>query len=232
VIEIRRAAERGHSDRGWLLSAHTFSFADYHDPRHTGFRQLRVINEDRVQPGRGFATHGHRDMEILSYVLAGALEHRDSLGTGSVIRPGDVQRMSAGTGVTHSEFNPSPTEPVHFLQIWILPARLGLAPSYEQRTYPEPARRGRLALIGSADGRDGSVTIHQDVGVFATLLEPGESVAHRLAPGRHAWVQVVRGDVAVNGETLRQGDGVALGGEAQAAIAARTPAEALLFDLA
>jgi redox-sensitive bicupin YhaK (pirin superfamily) len=231
MITLRRAADRGHADHGWLDTRHTFSFADYHDPRWMGFRHLRVINEDRVQPGRGFPTHGHRDMEIVSYVLSGALEHRDSLGSGSVIRPGEVQRMSAGTGVRHSEYNPSETEPVHFLQIWILPAVAGLAPEYEQRTYPAPERRGRLRLIGSSDGRDGSVTIHQDVALHAALLEPGEAVAHRLGPGRHAWLQVARGAVTLGGQSLEQGDGAAVSGETAVRITAREPAEVLLFDL-
>ena len=197
-----------------------------------GFRGLRVINEDRVQPGRGFPTHGHRDMEILSYVLAGALEHEDSMGTGSVIRPGDVQRMSAGTGVMHSEFNPSRAEPVHFLQIWILPGTRGLDPSYEQKHFPEAEKRGRLRLIASRDGRDGSVTIHHDASVYAALLAPGERVALALADGRHAWVQVARGAVTLNGEALGAGDGAALSREPALTLVAVERAEVLVFDLA
>lgn len=232
MITVRKAADRGGGDHGWLDTRHTFSFADYHDPAQMGFRGLRVINEDRVKPGRGFPTHGHRDMEILSYVLAGALEHEDSMGTGSVIRPGDVQRMSAGTGVMHSEFNPSRTEPVHFLQIWILPGTRGLEPSYEQKHFPEAEKRGRLRLIASRDGRDGSVTIHHDASVYAAVLAPGERVALALADGRHAWVQVARGAVTLNGEMLGAGDGAALSREPALTLVAAEPAEALVFDLA
>jgi hypothetical protein len=232
MITVRKAVDRGHADHGWLDTRHTFSFADYWDPRHAGFRALRVINEDRVAPGAGFPTHGHRDMEIISYVLAGALEHRDSMGNGSVIRPGEVQRMSAGTGVRHSEYNHSATEPVHFLQIWIVPGRPGIAPGYEQRSFPEAERRGRLRLIASPDGSAGSVTIHQDARVYATLLEPGESATHALATGRHAWVHVARGAAAVNGLALGAGDGAAVSDEAAVSIVATAPAEALLFDLA
>ena len=228
----RPSAERGHADHGWLDSRHTFSFAGYHDPRFMGFRTLRVINEDRVQAGAGFPPHGHRDMEILSYVLQGALEHKDSLGTGSVIRPGDVQRMSAGTGVRHSEYNHSATEPVHFLQIWIEPARRGIAPGYEQISVSADARRGRLCLIASADGRDGSVTVHQDAAVYAALVAPGESLTHVLAAHRHAWVQVARGAVTLNGQLLAHGDGVAVSGEGSLIIAGREDGEILLFDLA
>lgn len=232
MITVRKAADRGGGDHGWLDTRHTFSFADYHDPAQMGFRGLRVINEDRVKPGRGFPTHGHRDMEILSYVLAGALEHEDSMGTGSVIRPGDVQRMSAGTGVMHSEFNPSRTEPVHFLQIWILPGTRGLEPSYEQKHFPEAEKRGRLRLIASRDGRDGSVTIHHDASVYAAVLAPGERVTLALADGRHAWVQVARGAVTLNGEMLGAGDGAALSREPALTLVAAEPAEALVFDLA
>jgi len=231
MIRIRRSSERGRAEHGWLSSRHTFSFADYHDPEHMGFRDLRVVNEDWVQPGKGFGTHAHRDMEILTWVLEGALEHRDSLGNGSVIRPGDTQRMSAGTGVTHSEYNPSPGELVHLLQIWILPARPGAAPSYEQRHFPEAERRNVLRRVASPDGSDGSVRIHQDVALYATLLEPGKAVRHGLGPGRHAWLQVARGAVDVNGERLATGDGAALGGETAVEIAAREPSEVLLFDL-
>ncbi|MGH7392239.1 MAG: pirin family protein [Candidatus Rokuibacteriota bacterium] len=232
MIHVRRSDERGRFDHGWLDTRHTFSFADYHDPRWMGFRHLRVINEDRVQPGQGFPTHGHRDMEIVSYVLAGGLEHRDSLGTGSVIRPGDVQRMTAGTGVRHSEFNASAAEPVHFLQIWILPEAADLPPGYEQKTFAEADRRGRLRLVGSRDGREGSVTVHQDVALYAGVLAPGEKVAHALAPGRHAWLQVARGVVTLNGKRLGQGDGAAASGELELTVAAETAAEILLFDLA
>ena len=232
MISIRQAAARGHADHGWLRSFHTFSFADYYDAAFMGFRTLRVINEDRVEPGKGFATHGHENMEILSYVIDGALEHRDSLGNGSVIRPGDVQRMSAGTGVRHSEFNPSDTTPVHFLQIWIVPAQRDLAPSYEQRTVPAAEKHNVLGLLASQDGRAGSVTIHQDVSVYATLLDPARRITHRLGPGRHAWVQIARGALTVNGIALAAGDGAALSGEPTLELAADTSAEAVIFDLA
>jgi redox-sensitive bicupin YhaK (pirin superfamily) len=232
MIRIRKAGERGRVDHGWLDARHTFSFADYHDPDHMGFRGLRVLNEDRVQPGQGFPTHGHRDMEIISYVLAGALEHKDSMGTGSVIRPGDVQRMSAGTGVRHSEFNPSESEPVHFLQMWILPHARGLEPSYEQKHFPETEKRGRLRLIASRDGGEGSVTIHHDARVYAAVLEPGQRVAHALGAGRHAWVQVVRGAITLNGRALAQGDGAAASREPELTLAGTERAEVLVFDLA
>jgi redox-sensitive bicupin YhaK (pirin superfamily) len=232
MIRIRKAGERGRVDHGWLDTRHTFSFADYHDPDHMGFRGLRVLNEDRVQPGQGFPTHGHRDMEIISYVLAGALEHKDSMGTGSVIRPGDVQRMSAGTGVRHSEFNPSESEPVHFLQMWILPHARGLEPSYEQKHFPETEKRGRLRLIASRDGGEGSVTIHHDARVYAAVLEPGQRVAHALGAGRHAWVQVVRGAITLNGRALAQGDGAAVSREPELTLAGTERAEVLVFDLA
>jgi redox-sensitive bicupin YhaK (pirin superfamily) len=232
VIVVRPSAERGHVDHGWLDTRHTFSFADYHHPAWMGFRTLRVLNEDRVQPGRGFPTHAHRDMEIVSYVLEGALEHRDSLGNGSVIRPGDVQRMTAGTGVRHSEYNPSATEAVHFLQVWIIPARTGLPPGYEQKTFPEADRRGRLLVVASPDGRDGSVTIHQDATIHACLLEPDGTLVYRPAPGRHAWLQVARGGVRLNDRTLAQGDGAAASDERRLAIEAAGSAEILLFDLA
>jgi redox-sensitive bicupin YhaK (pirin superfamily) len=232
VITLRRAHERGHARHGWLESFHTFSFAGYHDPRHMGFRALRVINEDRVEPRRGFGTHAHRDMEIVSVVLEGTLEHHDSLGHGSTIRPGDVQRMSAGTGVEHSERNPSATEPVHFLQIWILPEREGLAPSYEQKHFASEERRGRLRLVASRDGREGSIRVHQDVALHAASLGRDESVTHALAPGRHAWVQVARGGCALNGVALRAGDGAAVSGESALRLASGGEAELLLFDLA
>jgi hypothetical protein len=234
VITVRRSGERGHFDHGWLDTRHTFSFADYRDPAHMGFRALRVVNEDRVRPGEGFGTHGHQDMEILSYVLSGALAHRDSTGGGGTLRPGEVQRMSAGSGVRHSEFNGSRDEEVHFLQIWILPDRAGHEPSYEQRAYPEAERRGRLRLVASPDGADGSTTVHQDARVFATLLGRGERVEHALAPGRHAWVQVARGAAEVNGVALSAGDGAAASGERALTLAGAGDgvAEVLLFDLA
>ena len=232
MIQIRKSSERGNADHGWLNSYHTFSFADYHDPRFMGFRQLRVINEDRVQPGRGFGTHPHRDMEIISYVLDGALEHKDSLGTGSIIRPGEVQRMSAGTGVTHSEFNHSKSSVVHFLQIWLLPEKEGLPPSYEQREFPPAQRRDQLRLVAARDGRDGAVTIHQDVDLYATLLSPGTSVEHSLRAGRHAWLQVAAGEVTLNGKNLAAGDGAAVSDESSVRIEAIESSEVLLFDLA
>jgi redox-sensitive bicupin YhaK (pirin superfamily) len=231
-LSIRRAGERGRADHGWLLSFHTFSFADYHDPAHMGFRALRVINEDRVQPGQGFGTHSHRDMEIISYVLEGALEHKDSMGTSSIIRPGDVQRMSAGTGVTHSEFNASRSELVHFLQIWILPARPGGKPGYEQKAFAEAERKGALRLVASPDGRDGSVTIHQDVALYAALPRTAETLRHELAPGRHAWVHVARGHVEIGGEQLEAGDAVAVSDARGLEISGRDSSEVLLFDLA
>ena len=231
MIQVRKSNERGHADHGWLDSHHTFSFADYHDPEAMGFRALRVINEDRVQPAQGFGTHGHRDMEILSYVLEGGLAHKDSTGGGGVLKPGDVQRMSAGTGVMHSEFNASRTEPVHFLQIWLLPGRRGIAPGYEQKYFPPEQRQGQLRLIASPDAADGSVTIHQDARVYSTLLGKGQTVTHALAPGRHAWVQVARGAVTLNGTALAEGDGAAVTGEAAIALEGRSPAEVLVFDL-
>jgi redox-sensitive bicupin YhaK (pirin superfamily) len=232
MLTIRRAEDRGHFDHGWLDTRHTFSFAEYRDPAHMGFRSLRVINEDRVQPGRGFPTHSHRDMEILSFVLSGRLAHRDSLGTGSVIAPGDVQRMSAGTGVTHSEMNGSDAEPVHFLQVWIIPERAGIAPGYEQRRFEETEKRGRLRLVASRDGADGSLTVHQDVRVLSGLFDGAETASHRLAPGRHAWVHVVRGQVRVNGEALKAGDGAALSEEPELRLGGGTAGEVLVFDLA
>jgi len=232
MIAMRPARERGNVDLGWLDSRHTFSFGDYYDPNHMGFGPLRVINEDRVRPGAGFDTHGHRDMEIISYVLDGALEHKDSIGTGSVIRPGDVQIMSAGTGIRHSEFNHSKTEPVHFLQIWVLPDRPGLPPRYDQKSFPAPDKRGRLRLVGSRDGRQGSIVIHQDVTIFDALLGSGEAVTHDLKTGRKGWVQVVRGAVEVNGKSAQAGDGVAAADEAKLTITARADdSEILLFDL-
>jgi len=232
VLRIRRAEERGRTALGWLDSRHTFSFGEYYDPAQMGFGPLRVINEDRVRGGAGFGTHGHRDMEILSYVLEGALEHKDSLGTGSVIRPGDVQRMSAGTGIQHSEFNPDRTQPVHFLQIWIEPAAEGIPPSYEQKRFPEPERRGRLCLILSPDGSDGSLRIHRDAAVYAALLASGEPVEHALRPGRRAWLQVASGAVELDGQVLQSGDGAGITDEPELRISARSPrAEVLLLDL-
>jgi hypothetical protein len=232
MITVRKSGERGHFDHGWLDTRHTFSFADYYDPAHMSFRTLRVINEDRVQPGEGFGTHPHRDMEILSYVVSGALQHRDSLGNGSVITPGEVQRMTAGTCVTHSEFNPSDAEPVHFLQIWILPEQKGLMPGYEQRTFPDEGRRDRLKLIASRDGREGSVRIHQDASVFASVLGRGCTLSHELSAGRAGWLQVVKGGVRLNGTPLATGDGASVTGEATLSITAEQDSEVLLFDLA
>ena len=232
MISVRHAAERGTANFGWLDSRHTFSFGDYHDPEQMGFGPLRVINEDRVSPGQGFGTHGHRDMEIISYVLDGALEHKDSIGTGSVIRPGDVQIMSAGTGIRHSEFNHSKTQPVHFLQIWVVPDRQGIAPRYEQKTFPDADKRGRLRLVGSSDGRDGSVIIHQDAKIFAALLSTGDQVTHALPRGRRAWLQVVRGTVAMNGQELHTGDGAAVEDEPTLTVTAKVDGtEILVFDL-
>jgi hypothetical protein len=232
MIELRRSADRGTANFGWLDSRHTFSFGEYHDPRHMGFGPLRVINEDRVSPGQGFGTHGHADMEIISYVLEGALEHKDSIGTGSVIRPGDVQIMSAGTGIRHSEFNPSRSAPVHFLQIWIVPDKKGIAPRYEQKTFSEQDKRGRLRLVGSPDGRDGSIVIYQNVMLFAALLDEGQTVEHALAPKRKAWVQVVRGSIRIGADELTAGDGAAIDGEPAVRLAAtRDSTEILLFDL-
>ncbi len=232
MIEVRRSRERGSTNLGWLYSRHTFSFGEYHDPRHMGFRSLRVINEDRVVPGAGFGTHGHHDMEILSYVLDGALEHKDSMGNGSVLRPGDVQRMTAGRGVLHSELNHSATAPVHFVQVWIVPERTGLAPGYEQIHVPVEERRGGFRLIASRAGGPGVVQIHQDVAVFTTTLEVGESAEVAIAPERHAWVQIALGAVELNGEARKTGDGAALSGEPLVRVTATKPAEVLVFDLA
>jgi redox-sensitive bicupin YhaK (pirin superfamily) len=231
MISYRRAAERGHAQHGWLDSFHSFSFADYYDPEHMGFGPLRVINEDRVQPGMGFGTHGHRDMEILSYVLEGELSHRDNMGNGSIIVPGDVQRMSAGRGVLHSEFNPSPDFPVHFLQIWIEPAARGIRPSYEQKRFDAPAKRGRLALIASPDGANGSVTLHQDARVYAALVDGSERVAHDIAAGRRGYVHVARGRVQLNGTALDAGDAARLEGPASVTLDGGDDAEVLVFDL-
>ena len=231
MLQVRKSEDRGHFDHGWLDTHHSFSFADYHDPDHMGFRSLRVINEDRVQPGQGFPTHFHRDMEILTIVLDGAIEHRDSMGIGTVIRPGEVQRMSAGTGVTHSEYNPSRTDPLHLLQIWIIPEEKGIRPGYEQKKFPDEERHGRLRLLASADGRDGSLTIRQDASLYATRLDRDQEVSRDLA-GRHAWVQVARGKIELNGHAMGQGDGAAVSGEKSLQIRARAPSEVLLFDLA
>ncbi len=231
MIRVRKAHHRGHAQHGWLESHHTFSFAGYHDPNQMGFRSLRVINEDRVQPGRGFDTHSHRDMEIISYVLQGALEHKDSMNNGSVIRPGDVQLMRAGTGVTHSEYNHSNEELVHFLQIWIHPEEEGLEPTYDQRHVPLEERTNVLRLVASRDGREASVRVHQDAELYVTVLEEGHSVTHSLADGRHAWVQVARGCVRLNGNSLEEGDGAAVSNETMIDIAVDGQAEILVFDL-
>ena len=232
MITIRKSQDRGHFNLGWLNTYHTFSFDRYYDPAHMAFRSLRVINEDRVRPGQGFPTHSHRDMEIMTYVLEGALEHRDSMGNGSVIRPGEVQRMTAGTGVSHSELNPSGSEPVHFLQIWILPKQRSLPPGYEQKAFPNEQKNGKLCLIASESGRDGSVTIHQDAELHATILEPGSSVTQPLAPNRHAWIQVARGAIRIMDVKLEQGDGAAVSSEASLPITAEQRSEVLIFDLA
>ncbi len=231
-LTIRRSEERGRGRHGgWLDSHHTFSFAGYYHPEHMGFGALRVINDDRVAPGAGFPTHGHRDMEILSYVVDGALEHEDSTGTGSVIRPGDVQRMSAGTGVMHSEFNGSEEEPVRFLQIWVVPEKGGLPPSYEEKHFGDE-RNGKLRLVASRDGREGSLTVHQDLSLYASVLKPGDTATHTVAEGRRAWVQVVKGEVALNGESLREGDGASTEQSGTLTFEASADAELLLFDLA
>ena len=232
MLVHRPAAARGHANHGWLDSWHTFSFADYYDPQHMGFRALRVINEDFVNPGRGFGTHHHEDMEIITYVLEGELAHKDSLGNGAAIRPGEVQRMSAGTGIDHSEFNHSKDALVHLLQIWILPERRGLTPSYEQKVFPIEQTKDGLLLVAARDGRNGAVTVHQDVALYAGKLAAGARIEHALAPGRHAWLQVARGNVEANGQKLRAGDGLAASDEAKLAISASDDAEVLLFDLA
>ena len=232
MIKIRKSHERGHANHGWLDTWHTFSFASYQDPGHMGFRTLRVINEDYVEPSRGFGTHPHENMEIITYVLDGAVQHQDSMGNGSVIRPGEVQRMSAGTGVTHSEVNPSDSERLHLLQIWILPEKQGLEPGYEQRAFPQQERAGKLRLVASRDGSEGSVTVHQDVKIFASILGEGETVEHSLPDGRHAWVQVARGSVALNDTELEAGDGAALSEERLLRLKGRSgEAELLIFEL-
>lgn len=231
MLQIRKSADRGPAEFGWLSSRHSFSFGHYHDPAHMGFGPLRVINEDKVQPGMGFGTHGHQDMEIISYVLDGALEHKDSLGTGSVIRYGDVQRMSAGTGVQHSEFNHSRSEQVHFLQIWIIPDRARIEPSYEEKHFDADSKRGKLRLIASSDARDGSVLVHQDVSIFASILDGDDRLEHPLAPGRLGYVHVARGTLTVNGIALEAGDALKLADEGSVVLEAGKDAEILLFDL-
>ncbi len=232
MIRVRKGTDRGHFDHGWLDTYHTFSFGRYYDPRQMGFRALRVINEDVVQPGMGFGKHPHRDMEIVTYVLSGALAHEDSLGTGSAIGAGELQRMTAGTGIAHSEFNASATEPVHLYQIWLLPEREGLEPGYEQRRFSDAEKRGRFRLVASPDGRDDSLRIRQDARLYLANLEPGERIAHALEPGRHAWLQVLRGAVVLDGERLSAGDGVAVSEEPALEVWADRPSELLLFDLA
>ena len=232
MLTIRRSNERGHFDHGWLNTYHTFSFDQYYDPRYMGFRSLRVINEDFVAPGRGFPMHGHRDMEIITYILEGALKHEDSMGNGSVIRPGDVQRMTAGTGVRHSEKNALDSQRVHLLQIWILPNEENLTPGYEQKAFSEEERRGQLRLIAAGDGRDDSVHLNQDVSLFASILDEGQEVERVMDPKRYGWIQVARGSVTVNGEKAEQGDGVVVVGESSLKIKAGEPSEVLLFDLA
>ncbi len=232
MLALRKSEERGHFDFGWLNTYHTFSFSDYYDPKYMAFRQLRVINQDRVQPGQGFGTHPHRDMEIISYVLEGGLEHKDSMGNGSVIRPGDIQRMSAGTGVTHSEFNHSKSEVVHFLQIWLTPEKRGITPGYEQKFFSEEEKRGKLRLVASRDGRDGSVVINTDACLYASILEAGDTVEYEVRPDRYSWVQVARGEIRVNGQTLKEGDGMAVGSGEKLTLVGEKKADVLLFDLA
>ncbi len=232
MITVRKSEARGHANHGWLDSYHTFSFANYYDPNQMNFRSLRVINEDIINPAKGFGTHGHEDMEIITYVLEGALEHKDSLGTGAVIKPGEVQRMSAGTGIKHSEFNHSQTDPVHLLQIWLLPDTNGLSPSYEQRNFPVAERHDNLRLVAARDARDGAVKINQDVDLYAAVLDKNSRVSHSLQSNRHAWVQVARGSVLLNGLYLKNGDGAAISDESELLVEATEDAEILLFDLA
>lgn len=232
MIRLRRSSERGHFDHGWLNTYHSFSFARYHDPRHMGFRSLRVINEDWIAAARGFGAHPHEDMEIVTYVLKGELAHRDSLGTGSTIRPGELQRMTAGTGIEHSEYNPSQTEAVHLYQIWLLPERSGLPPSYEQKAFPAEERRNRFRLVASPDGRDGSLSIRQDARLYLASLDAGGELNHAIETDRHAWLQVLRGDATLNGLPVSAGDGAAISAESRLSIRSDTPAEILLFDLA
>ncbi len=231
MMTIRRSFERGIANHGWLNSHHTFSFGGYYDAQFMGFGPLRVINEDRVQPGEGFPTHGHSDMEIISYVVEGGLEHKDTLGTGSIIRPGDVQRMSAGSGIRHSEYNASTDDPVHFLQIWIMPEKNGIAPSYEQKAYPDAEKTGQWRLVGSNDGRDGSVIIHQDVALYSTLLPAGKTVDHATTKDRLIWIQAVKGEFELGGETLAAGDGAAISDKELISITAAKDSEILLFDM-
>jgi redox-sensitive bicupin YhaK (pirin superfamily) len=231
MLAIRKAGDRGHANHGWLDSYHTFSFGGYYDPQHMGISNLRVINDDTVAPGGGFATHGHNDMEIISYVLGGALEHKDSMGNGSVIRPGDIQRMSAGTGVTHSEYNPSATEPVHLLQIWLQPNAMGVEPTYDQRHFPIEARRGRWVLLVSPDGRDGSIATHQDALMFGSLLVPGETLEYRFDVDRQGYLHLASGQLRVGNVTLKQGDGLTIQQEALLELEGIEDAEVLLFDL-
>ena len=232
MIQVRRAEDRGQADHGWLRAKHTFSFASYHDPDHMGFRSLRVMNEDRVEPGQGFGTHPHRDMEIVTYVLEGALEHKDSMGNGEVLRPGEFQRMSAGRGITHSEFNPSASEPVHLYQIWLLPERTGIEPSYEQKRFDDGGMNNRLRLVASPDAADGSLKIHQDARIYLAKLDENLHIRRDLAADRHAWLQVLRGSVTLNGEELLTSDGAAISGEASLDIRTTENAEIMLFDLA
>jgi redox-sensitive bicupin YhaK (pirin superfamily) len=231
MITVRRSQERGHADHGWLNSYHTFSFAGYQYPRHMGFRSLRVMNEDRVAPGQGFGKHPHRDMEIVSYVLSGALEHRDSMGNGSVLHAGDFQRITAGTGIEHSEFNPSATDPVHFYQIWLFPQDRGLEPSYEERSFSPREKHNQLRLVASRDGRQSSLTIHQDADIFLATLDAGAAVSHPLPPGRHAWVQVMRGSLRIGETTLKESDAAAISELPEVTLLAAEPAEVMLFDL-
>jgi redox-sensitive bicupin YhaK (pirin superfamily) len=232
MMQIRHAAERGRTSIAWLDSRHSFSFADYQDPNHMAFRSLRVINEDRVKAAQGFGTHGHRDMEILTYVLEGAIEHRDNTGSVSILNPGELQRMSAGTGIRHSEYNASKTDPVHFYQIWLLPERRGITPGYEQKSFADNAKDNRFLLVSSPDARDGSLRIHQDADIYLARLSEGATVSHPLRPGRHAWLQVLRGNVRVNGQAVSSGDGVALSEERTVEVQAAQRAEVILFDLA
>lgn len=232
MIQVRKAEDRGHANHGWLDTYHTFSFSTYYDPNHRSFRSLRVMNEDFVAPGAGFGTHPHNDMEIVTYVLEGALEHKDSMGNGEVLRPGEFQRMSAGTGITHSEFNPSSDEPVHLYQIWLFPERKGIEPSYEQKRFPEEGRHNRLQLVASRDAADDSLLIHQDARIYLANVDSGSSVNHELPPGRHAWLQVLRGRVSLNGVPLGRSDGAAVSDETKLTIQADDDAEIMLFDLA
>ena len=232
MIKLRPATERGHADHGWLDTYHTFSFASYRDRDHMGFRALRVMNEDFVKPGQGFGTHPHSDMEIVTYVLEGALEHRDSMGNGEVLRPGEFQRMSAGTGITHSEFNPSSDEPVHLYQIWLFPERRGIEPSYEQKSFAANERHNRLRLVASRDAAEGSLLIHQDARIYLATLDAGQTLEHEIGPARHAWLQVLRGEVKADGLSMQAGDGAAISDESRLSITAATASEIMLFDLA